>query len=267
MLFKLIFILGFGISAWAEEVSWKSMGAVPGEYASKLDGMLSNWPPQGIKNLNSDELKLNCIRTSGHELLIGFVQTQVIAASLDGVRKVLDDYSDYPELFDDLKEAKIVEKKGDFFTVFSEQSIPVPLVPNEKNEMVYLAHSLKLKGVPIDGTWVYEYHLKKGNHLKFNDGLIVMETLPSKKIRYVEYDFYDANWGLAKTFSGTKGIWKNSFEGLVQADLAVKDKSEKPETPSKQIRKITDQSAEEASKKFDLKDCVDWEKSEWGKHD
>ena len=258
------------ISSFAFAEDWKSMGAKPGEYSPKLEEVLGHWPPTGLKSVGNqatEPLKVNCIRTSGQELLIGFVQTQIVDATIEKIRSVLDGYSDYPELFDDLKEAKIIEKKGDFFTVFSEQRIPVPLVPNEKNEMVYTTHPLKEKGLSKDGTWVYEYRFKKSNNLKFNDGMIVLESLPSKLTRYVEYDFYDANWGLAKTFSGTKGIWKNSYEGLTQSDLAVKFKSEKPETPSKEIKKKTDQLSEEASKKFDLKDCVDWEKSDWGKHE
>ena len=64
--------------------------------------------------------------------------------------------------------------------------------------------------------------------------MIVLDAISTHLTRYVEFDFWDAHWGIAKTF-GAKKIWQNSLQGLVQSDLAIKLRAENKDWDEKKV--------------------------------
>ena len=58
-----------------------------------------------------------------------------------------------------------------------------------------------------------------------SDGIIGIDARPDGSTRYIEYDFWDAEWGLAKTLAPGR-IWKDSIKGVYLSDMAVELKAE-----------------------------------------
>lgn len=223
----------------------KGLGGVSSPYTDavaqlwlKVDKLEKLAPP-------SRTLTLKCWTTPGNDTYIGIYQSVLIDASLKTVEQVLDDVPKYTELFEDLVTSEIRDRSGNRFTVFSEQHIPIPFVSNERNELIYE------KSAPKPELLKYRYQLKSSNHLKSNDGLIILRALSEKSTSFEEYDFWDAHWGIAKTF-GNDRIWKDSAKGVAQADLAIRFKSENPTWSHEKAK-------EESLRAVDslpIKDCV-----------
>lgn len=190
-------------------------------------------------------LRFECYSDSRSEFAIGVRQTFLIQAPLSEVIKVLDGFSDYTSIFDGMRRAEVKSEFAGGYTFFTEQDVPVPFVPNERNEMIYRVD----QHAGIDKS--YRYQLLKSNHLKYNDGLIVVKTKTPGTTLYDEIDFWDADLGLAKTL-GAKKVWKDSLEGIYQADLAVQLKAEKKEMTNAQILKASKKQAAEQ----DFNSCI-----------
>ena len=204
-------------------------------YTRPILRLIQNWPKNGppmeleeISKNDSASVKIQCFDTPGNDLYIGVGQVMKISASLSRVEAVLDDFHTYSEIFDGLLRAEAKEIDRNRFLTFLEQSVDIPFVSNEKNEVLYITDFSSSKRK------IYRYQLKKSNHLKFNDGVIVIEETQPGQTLYVEYDFWDADWGIAKTFASGK-IWKDSIAGLYQSDLAIKLKAEHPDWINKKI--------------------------------
>ncbi len=200
----------------------------------------------GNKSLE-EGLSLECLSTPGNETYIGVVQRMVIAAPLEKVESILDEVGKYPEIFEDMIRAERKQLKGDSFTVVSEQKIGIPFVPNEVNELRY--EKSKLKGGEIQ----YVYDLLSSKHLKFNDGLIRLGRISPQKTSYIELDFWDADWGIAKSF-GVERLWKSNLGGVVQADLAVKLRAENPDWATSEVKKESLKRRDDFDKK--IEQCV-----------
>lgn len=195
---------------------------IPSQYSAPLARALPFLHPSGAPwAMESPAVRLECYDTPGNRFFIGARQELRVHAKLQAVREVLDDFAHYPELFDGLVKAEVREKAGNRFVVVSEQDVPIPLVPNERNEVIYWVDES-----PSRVTYLYQ--LRKSNHLTANDGAIILEALSPSETAYLELDFWDADWGIAKTFAPDK-IWRDNISGLVQADLAVKLKAEHPD--------------------------------------
>jgi HD-GYP domain-containing protein (c-di-GMP phosphodiesterase class II) len=97
---------------------------------------------------------------------------------------------------------------------------------------------------------IYRYQLHQSGKLKNSDGLIVVEKA-GKAVRYTEYDFWDADYGLLKTLAPSK-IWTASVEGIYQSDVAIQLKAEHPDWDYAKVRK----ESEEAKKGFPFEDKV-----------
>jgi hypothetical protein len=218
-------------SAHADENSWKGISSF---YTPVLQKVESTWPIQGLSELSQQKepLKIQALSTEGDAYFIGVVQMMTIKAPLATVAGFLDHFEEYPKYFDGLKKAQILETKIEneesLFRIYFEQSVPVPFIPNDKSEMIY---SVKTIGT---SKRFDRYQFRTGNDLISNDGIIILDALSTRLTRYVEFDFWNANWGIAKTF-GAKKIWDNSLSGLVQSDLAIKLKSENPTWTEKQV--------------------------------
>jgi hypothetical protein len=183
--------------------------SVPSTYLIEL---LKDWPkkdPFKPSPAPSPGLQIVCLETPGNSLYFGAEQVMQVRAPLSRVAQIIDDFSEYPALFDGL-----LSQNGNLLVVASEQHIPIPFVPNEKSEMYYLVNE------PSSSRRVYRYQLKSSNHMKANDGLIILEKKSDSLTSYTEFDFWDADWGVAKAL-GAEKIWKDNLEGLYQSDLAI----------------------------------------------
>lgn len=213
------------------------LGGVESAYAPILNRKIRSWPPaevtEATKALFTPEttpVRIECIETPGNRFYIGLIQHMQVKAPVAKVAAVLDDFSHYKELFPDFDDIHVVSREGNKTLTFWEQHIPVFFIPNVKYEVIYV----------VDGSnpdrEFYRYELSKENHIKRNDGLIVIEADGPSATRYTEYDFFDADWGPLTTFAPGR-IWKDSVEGMFLSDLAIGLKAEHPEWSYKQIAK------------------------------
>src|SRR5262249_17999024 len=90
---------------------------------------------------------------------------------------------------------------------------------------------------------VYRYQLKESNRLWHSDGAIVLEAV-GNRTRYTEWDFFDADYGIAKTLAPTR-IWREAIEGMYLSDIAIKLKAEHPDWENKEVRKESDNSLDD----------------------
>ncbi len=235
VLIFLFFILKISLAANPTSYSISSkLDAVESIYTQPLVKLIQAWPPVGLNQLEkeNDPVKIICFGTPQNDLYIGAEQLMIIDADMSEVEKILDDFSHYKDLFDGLINVEVKNPDKNRFNVILEQEVPIPFVSNEKNEMVYLVDKSQ------SNRKIYRYQLKSSNHLKYNDGAIVIESLSKGKTLYVEFDFWDAEWGIAKSFAPER-IWKDSLEGLYQSDMAVKLRAENKGWDYKRIKEMS----------------------------
>jgi hypothetical protein len=207
------------------------IGGVESQYTDRLTKQLASWPPKDINYAVQDEnpVHMACIETPGERYYIGLEQSMFVNTPLEKVTAVLDDIAHYQELFPDFDDVHEVSREGNRIVTFWEQHIPVFFVPNVKYEVIYLVDSSH------PDRKVYRYQLKKKDHIKNNDGMIVVERAGASRTRYTEYDFFDADWGPLTTFAPGR-IWKDSVEGIYRSDVAIKLKAENPSWSYDKIR-------------------------------
>jgi hypothetical protein len=213
-----------------------------------------------IQNLISDnksntaDFALKCWTTPKNSLYIGVEQRVRIHASIQTVSSVVTGFDQYDQLFPGYSKISLVSKTENKSTVYFEQHVPIIFVPNVKYEMLYT----ELKPTPDRD--IFWYVLKSPGTLKSSDGLIILNKVSDAETDYTEYDFFDAEWGLAKV-EGNDKLWKDAVEGIYLSDFAMKLKSEKPEISSKEALKTA---KHEMNKKL-VEDCVktrsDWVES------
>ncbi len=177
-----------------------------------------------------DRFQLQCLETEGNATYIGVKQLLDIHASLSAVDAVIMAINEYHDLFPGYKETKISDRAGTKLLTYWEQIVPVPFVPNIKYEVVYELEQ------PSPEQRLYRYHLHKPTQLKASDGFILIRQVNEHLTHYLEYDFFDADWGMAK-IAGKSAIWDDSVEGLIHSDLAVKMKAENPTWTADKARK------------------------------
>lgn len=187
--------------------------------------LLETWPKNvSLKRAvpsspGEPEVESQCFEMLKNPTYIGVGQRMVVSVPFERMVEVVDDYPAYVGIFEGLVRVAAVEVDGNRTVTEWEEEIPFPFVPNERNQMIHLVST------PRPGFKVYRYGLKKSNNQTKNDGVIVLEQSGKSKTLYTEYDFFDANWGIAKSF-GLDHIWKDSLEDLFQSDLALKLKAE-----------------------------------------
>jgi hypothetical protein len=209
----------------------ETLGGIVSPYTAPVAALARGWPPKDLASLRErpGDVKIRCLTHPGDGLYIGAVQFMHVNAPLAKVREILESYPDYAKLFDGLAVSEVRERQGDRLTLYTEQTIPFPFIPNEKTETYYLTT------FPAPDRVFYRYQLKASNHLKFSDGLSVAEATPSGT-DYYEYDFFDADWGMAKALGAAK-LWRESLNGFYQSSLAVKLKAESPGASFADIRR------------------------------
>lgn len=201
----------------------QDLGGVKSPYTGKLIELAREL--LGKKQLDAApaaDVELKCWTTPGSDLYVGIEQSMTIQAPLDRVAAVIEDIDRYEDLFPGYKEVKIASREGARLDTFWIQRIPIPFVPNVEFNMLYVLDT----GLP--DRRAYRYQLKPpADSVRLSDGLIVVHKKDDQTVVYKEYDFFDADWGPAKTFGANK-IWSDSVEGIYLSDLAIKLKAENP---------------------------------------
>jgi hypothetical protein len=234
--------------------TYEPLKSVPSPYADELTKLLRQWPKgSGFLDLaraaEKDQLfavKTLCYSTEGDEFYIGVAQKMIVDAPFARVETVVDHFSDYVGMFDGLLHADTISADGNRLVASFEQHIPIPFVPNEKDQIIYVISK------PKQGFKVYRYGLKESNHLTKSDGFIVLEAQADGKTIYTEFDFFDADWGIAKSLGRTK-IWQESVEEILQNDLALKLASEHADWTKKQVF----WESKDILKQAPIKSCLD----------
>jgi hypothetical protein len=206
-----------------------ALARVDSPYTPLLKSALSAWPPHTRVNpAPPTAIRLDCYSTPGNSSYIGVGQWLTIAAPLETVAHILDDFDHYADLFPDLKRVSIVSHEGPVLETSWEEDIPIFFIPNGKYRLTYWTDSA------IPGRKTYRYQLVESGHLKQSDGMIVIEAAPGGTY-YTELDFIDTNWGLLKTLAPGK-IWAETISDIARSDLAIQLRAEHPEMSYSQIK-------------------------------
>jgi hypothetical protein len=204
----------------------------PSVYTPLMIDLLKNWPPQDVDFSKPlpQPVMARAYQTPGNGFYIGAVQWMKIDAPLVRVEAALDAFEQYQQIFPDYKDIHVVSRDDNKILTSWEQRVPFFLAPNVKYTMIYLVD----KSSPIRK--VYRYKLEASKDLKVDDGVIVIEADGANSTRYTEYDFFDANWGIAKTLAPGR-IWKDSIGGLIVSDYGIKFKAEHPDWANSKVLK------------------------------
>ncbi len=233
-------------SAWDEP-----MEGVASRYTAPFLEMLRvrvAGPPLPSPGSETGSPVFQCIDTEGAPLLMGFEQQVVIEAPMEAVSAVIERMERYPELFSGLAEVQVERQSASHWSTRWEQRIPLLFVPNIHYQMEYVI------GSPIPGKRLFRYQLKASGDLKSSDGAVLLETLGTGRTLYSEWDFYEADWGIAATF-GRGWLWRRNAEGVVLSTLAIKAKSEKPGLTESQARELAETWASQQGLDFE---CRAW---------
>ncbi len=213
----------------------EALGSVPSPYREKVLTLVATWPKKSTFNrktlppADGADIETQCYETPKNPTYIGVGQRMVVAVPYERMVEIVDDFPAYVGLFEGLVRVTAKEWDGNRTVTEWEEEIPFPFVPNEHNQMIHLISS------PRPGLKIYRYGLKRSDNMVKNDGAIVLERGDKGQTLYSEFDFFDANWGIAKSF-GVERVWKDSLEGLFQSDLALKLRAENPSWTTTKVR-------------------------------
>ena len=207
-------------------------------YSGRIWTVLKHWPPQGMPESpsNADPLWIAGIKTPGDEAYVGIAKRTWIGAPLSAVAALMDDLESYKGRMPNLKEVRLLAREGNRITTFWRTKAPMFLFPDTKYEQIWVSDDSSAERV------VYRHQLKRGNHLKFCDGLIVLESVKDKDMtRLTSFDFFELDMGvLAKVVPQhklTRKVWKDSLEAYYRGDIALKTQAEHPDWSAGQIER------------------------------
>ena len=218
------------------------LDSVESPYRKKVCELVESWPKEvpftrtSAATAGQPTLDSECYTTPGNPTYVGVGQRMVIAAPFERVSAAVDDYSGYVGIFEGLVSVHSLSTDENHAYTEWEESIPFPFVSNVHNQMIHLINQ------PRPGFRIYRYGLKKASDLIKDDGVIVLEQKSPTETVYTEYDFFDANWGIVKSF-GIDRLWKESVEGVYQSDLALKLRVENPDWSADRVLKESRQAA------------------------
>ena len=193
-------------------------------------------------------IRLGCFETQGEPLFMGMVQELEIEAPIERVSQVLERVDQYAELFQGYAEIKVVSKKDNLWRTHWEQRIPIPFVRNIRYDLDYLLSD------PVPALKLFRYQLIESTRLKASDGAILLRKIGPNTTQYNEWDFYDADWGIAASF-GRDRLWREGLEGAALSDLAIKLKAENPAMTENQARDAAESLASDKKAVFK---CHGW---------
>jgi len=203
----------------------------------------------------SSELNMTCLSTKENPFFIGFAHQITIQSTLENVAKVFENFDAYPEIFDTLKDTKLISTSEDadktkHLFVHFESVIPLPFVPNTLYDIWY-----DISSHQIPDQKFYTFQLAKSKDLKSMDGYAFIKKGDANSIIYNEIDFLDANWGIAKNLA-PKSIWRDSVSDIIETDYALKFRAEHPEWKAKQVKKEAQFGVSDKQMQKQIDDCL-----------
>jgi hypothetical protein len=239
-----------------------------GFYSQKLQNLMVHWPKKNtpffeqrrqtlvqmapMKRLESHSsapvtlvplgkrIMVDALRSGDDPFRVGIHQMMLIHASVAEVATALAKVEDYVRLFPDLVSTQLIEATPTSWLTEWVQAPPVFFMPKTKYRLKYVL------GDREGGLKTYRYQLQSGESLTESDGFIVLEPMGAYTF-FVEVDFFNANWGIAKSLGGEQ-IWKHSLESTLISDLALALRVENPKMSFESIRSTA--SAEAAQTNF-----------------
>jgi len=226
---KIVFAAPPNSSPLKYSIDIKLPDVIESRYSDQLYKVLKHRPLSRIPAVTLDNpYWYRAIRTPGETDYIGMVRRMYVDASAEKVASVFEDFENYNKLFDGLIKVNVTETDGNKFTTSWTREPPIFLAANIHYRMIYL----------IDKTdpsrLVLRYQLKDSNTLKTTDGVIVIES-QERGTWVTIFDFFDVNWGVAKTLAPNR-IWGDSIMGGLISDLSVKMRVEHQDWTYKRVR-------------------------------
>jgi len=246
---------------------------VQGRYTNWLKELLASKSYEKLINpafpdsTDDKPVQVTCLETPKQRYYIGVAQSMIVKAPLDQVASVVENIDQDGDLFPGFAKVKILSRSGGQLDTFWEQRIPVFFIPNVKYEMIYTFLPRDDHDDLDKKTRCYRYQLKDRGKLKESDGFIVLQKLGDQTTRYIEIDFFDAEWGALETFAPGR-IWKDSVDGIYISDRATQLKAENPSWSAKQAREAAEKTVEKIEKathKTPGEACADLKTLEWDK--
>ncbi len=150
---------------------------------------------------------------------LGLLQKAHVNAPVEKLVRAVDDTDAYVGIFQDLVKSARRDAAGrDDYTLYTETSIPVPFVANDKTSMRY--HIERGKNYVL-----YHFHLVEGNHLTAYDGVALAIGDGTSGSLYWEIDFIEPGYGMNRALKPRK-FWVQNAIGGAQSDWALKLKAE-----------------------------------------
>ena len=143
-----------------------------------------------------------------------------VEASLAAVENILDDVPHYKDLFPGVVDVHVLpgSHEGRRYVTVWEQRVPVFFLPNVTYELANLVDKTH------PGLRIYRYKLRRGSSMLASDGMVVLEELGADRIRFTEFDFFNAQWGPLPA----SAVWRESLRGAFVSDMAIKPRAENP---------------------------------------
>jgi len=190
-------------------------------YSERLASYFSRKKNSGFHP--SASFRARALETRNDPLYIGLEQSFTVNAPASKVVAVIEDFGNYPNLFDEVVKAEVTKRSGaDRFVLLQEQKIPLPFIPNTKFEMSYCTVS------PSAKEKYYIYRVSSGKDLKYDDGMIMIKQLSDTSCAVYELDFIYGNWGALGPIPDSI-IWESVVKGMVQANMIIKCRAENPQ--------------------------------------
>ncbi len=220
--------------ALAQSAGADLLDGVDSAYSAYLRRIAEHWVPTGSAGNaaganaapEGGALALSCVSTPGADRYVGMVQRQRINAPLAAVESVLDDVDHFKDLFPGTVSVRLLPGSSHVIAGASPalrfdtawvQRAPVFFMPEIRYDMSHMVAKTTSRAF-------YRYKLRRGDRLSSSDGLVVLETIDAETTQFIEYDFFNGEWGPLTTWL----VWHESLKAAVQSDLAIRIKSEHP---------------------------------------
>ncbi len=170
-----------------------------------LESFIKKFHPE-----TKNDIELTCLETTNQKHYVGLWHQLIISAPLKNVAQKIEDFENYPKVFGEVKNSKILSSLNHLqWTIQFENKAPAFFLPNIHYQMDYSM-------AEIAGSKLYKYHLSdkfKQKNIQFSDGLILIKE-EHGETKFYELDFFQSNWGL--------NIWSESINDMLISDLELK---------------------------------------------
>ena len=222
----LLLISSFATADYSLDVDLGGRSSVHSQALQKIaiEGVLVN--SFNFTEQRPNPVSLRCLSTKQSASYVGVELWASIDAPIERVRAVLENFTEYKKIFIGFDDIVLLRQDANKAVVLWEQYIPI--LPNIKYEMSYVFGQNKKR------QFVYLFKLWDAHTIRFSDGVVLLEADGLKKTKFIEYDFFDANWGLLARSNNR--IWNESVGGIYMSGVVVKLKAEHPDWSYEKIR-------------------------------